>query len=210
MDHINLSCFIAGTPAEDLLTLAKQNEEWRTILANSKLTHPEVLEYLSKDENWEIRAAVARNPNTPPEILVELSKDNHPLVRWEVAVNPITPLEGLNALANDPWDKLRAEVYANLVNRFYPQIEDDQKLDPKALCLSAPPDKQKRILAFLTPMLKGLAETLKTDLQQYVELLIDSFYILLWKNDNTDLAVREHVYELLKELEAIIADDLKE
>lgn len=56
----------------------------------STTTHPDILWFLSQNQNMDIRVAVANNIYATDDILAVLASDEHP-VRMAVAANPSTP-----------------------------------------------------------------------------------------------------------------------
>ncbi len=62
-------------------------------------TDPEVLDELSKDEDFYVRWDVAENPNTTSETLDYLSKDEYWYIRCGVANNTNTTSETLKQMA---------------------------------------------------------------------------------------------------------------
>ena len=87
--------------------------------ANNSNTPPEVLEDLSRDEDYRVREAVAKNPNTSPEILENLSHDEDQFVREAVAYNSNTPPEVLENLSHD------SEVLTDIANNDDLGDDDD-------------------------------------------------------------------------------------
>lgn len=92
-----------STPLEILEELSKDNNwEVRAGVAKNKFNiSPQILTHLSNDLSVNVVAEVAVNPNTPPEILDKLSASNILEIRMEVARNPSTPIEILIRLLND-------------------------------------------------------------------------------------------------------------
>ncbi len=76
-------------------------------------TDPEILDELSKDEDYRVRCWVAQNPNITPETLNYLSKDDYWWVRYWVALNHNTSPETLDSLSKDKNPDVRCGVARN-------------------------------------------------------------------------------------------------
>ena len=63
--------------------------EFKLFLAKSAYAPKEILEILSKDEDWDVRESVAKNPNMPKKAFKLLAKDEYFSVRSFVAKNLI-------------------------------------------------------------------------------------------------------------------------
>ena len=64
-------------------------------------TDPEILDELSRDEDWMVRWRVAYNSNTSPETLDYLSRGQDFVVRYRVAENINTSPETLKQMSID-------------------------------------------------------------------------------------------------------------
>jgi len=84
--------------ARDLLESRNRNSLMQ--LASDETSYPEMLYFLSSDENVEIRTKVAANPSTPIQADKLLSTDTEPLVRQAVGVKVARRLPTLSAEEN--------------------------------------------------------------------------------------------------------------
>ena len=75
----------------------------------------ELLEALSKDENWIVRCNIATNINSSIDILDRLSKDIDHSVRYYATQNTNTSNETLKELLNDPI--LSSEALKTLIKK---------------------------------------------------------------------------------------------
>ena len=73
----------------------------------------EVLDRLSRDEDWLVRKGVALNPGTPGDILDRLSQDEHYGVRYRVAENPNTSITTLIEISRDENSWVSSKVDEN-------------------------------------------------------------------------------------------------
>ena len=105
----------SGNPEISKVLKDSTSDSWveRSNAASSKYATPEVLDKLSKDEDFSVRESVASNQNTPRETLDRLSQDKNDRVRGKVAKNPQTSIEVLKVLSKDEENDVRWQAASN-------------------------------------------------------------------------------------------------
>lgn len=96
--------------------------EERRVLATDETTHPEVLYYLSRDDDRTIRQLVASNPATPPEANPFLSRDEDNDVRIELARKIARLVPGLTDKENSRLRERTLKVLEDLASDTLPRV----------------------------------------------------------------------------------------
>ncbi len=159
--------------AECKRILLEEGSKKKIDLANSQGVRPEILYFLSSDQDYKVRCAVARNPDTPIQADVVLSKDKEVQVRLALS-------EKLSQLLPD----LRPEQNEKVTEMAYEILQT----------LAVDQDKQVRIaladsVKSLGTIPKSIAMTLAEDPEDAVALPILEFSFLLDDHDLMGLIV---------------------
>lgn len=159
--------------AECKRILLKEDSKKKAKLANSQGVPPEILYFLSSDQDYKVRCAVARNPDTPIQADVILSKDKEVQVRLALSEKLAQLLPELQPDQNEKVTEMAYEILQTLAV--------DQ-------------DKQVRIalassVKSLGTVPKSIAMTLAEDPEDAVALPILEFSSLLDDHDLMGLIV---------------------
>lgn len=153
--------------------LLKEDSKKKAKLANSQGVPPEILYYLSTDQDHNVRCAVARNPETPIQADVILSKDKEVQVRLALSEKLAELLPDLNPEQNEKVTEMAYEILETLA------VDQDKQVR-MALANS---------VKSLGTVPKSIAVTLAEDPEDAVALPILEFSSLLDDHDLLGLIV---------------------
>ena len=108
--------------AECKRILLKEDSKKKAKLANSQGVPPEILYYLSTDQDHNVRCAVARNPETPIQADVILSKDKEVQVRLALSDKLGELLPDLRPKQNEKVTEMAYEILQTLA------VDQDKKV----------------------------------------------------------------------------------
>lgn len=159
--------------AECKRILLEDGPKKKAKMANSQGVPPEILYYLSTDNDHNVRCAVARNPDTPIQADVILSKDKEVLVRLALSEKLAELLPELNPDQNEKVTEMAYEILETLA------VDQDKQVR-MALANS---------VKSLGTVPKSIAMTLAEDPEDAVALPILEFSSLLDDHDLMGLIV---------------------
>jgi len=94
--------------------LLEEGSKKKIELANSEGVRPEILYFLSSDQDYKVRCAVARNPDTPIQADVVLSKDKEVQVRLALSEKLSEVLPDLRPDQNEKVTEMAYEILKTL------------------------------------------------------------------------------------------------
>jgi len=147
--------------------LLEEGSKKKIELANSEGVRPEILYFLSSDQDYKVRCAVARNPDTPIQADVVLSKDKEVQVRLALSEKLSEVLPDLRPDQNEKVTEMAYEILKTLA------VDQDKQV---RVALA---NSEKS----LGTVPKSIAMTLAEDPEDAVALPILEFSFLLDDHD---------------------------